>query len=59
MAASLKFLMQAMHALRRKNPLTESFLAQLDIDIEHAGIESIRQMKSMTKVSSRLEFFAI
>jgi len=39
MKSSLQFLLQAMQALRRKNPLTESFLVQLDLDLEGAGIE--------------------
>jgi hypothetical protein len=38
MSSSLQFLLQAMQALRRKNPLTESFLVQLDLDLESAGI---------------------
>lgn len=32
--ASLQFLLSAMHAIKRKNPLTESFLVQLDVDLE-------------------------
>lgn len=36
--SSLQFLLQAMQALRRKNPLTESFLVQLDLDLESAGV---------------------
>jgi hypothetical protein len=43
MNASLQFLLQAMQALRKKNPLTESFLVQLDIDLESAGIMSAQQ----------------
>lgn len=39
MIASLHFLLDAMHALKRKNPLTESFLVQLDVDLEGAGID--------------------
>lgn len=31
-----------MHAIKRKNPLTESFLVQLDVDLVGAGLESIR-----------------
>ncbi|EFX04748.1 c6 zinc finger domain containing protein [Grosmannia clavigera kw1407] len=31
---SLRFLLTAMGALKRKNPLTESFLVQLDVDLE-------------------------
>lgn len=39
MLSSLKFLLDAMQALRRRNPLTESFIAQLDVDLEGAGID--------------------
>lgn len=31
---SLRFLLSAMHALKRRNPLTESFLTQLDVDMQ-------------------------
>ena len=34
---SLRFLLSAMNALKRKNPLTESFLVQLDVDLESLG----------------------
>ncbi|KAJ9663771.1 hypothetical protein H2201_005492 [Coniosporium apollinis] len=37
-SSSLQFLVQAMQALKRKNPLTESFLAQLDLDLQSAGL---------------------
>lgn len=40
--SSLQFLLSAMHAIKRKNPLTESFLIQLDVDLESAGLESLR-----------------
>jgi hypothetical protein len=48
MSSSLQFLLQAMHALRRKNPLTESFLVQLDLDLESAGIPNFQQRTPMT-----------
>lgn len=32
-----------MQALRRKNPLTESFLVQLDLDLESAGIPGLQK----------------
>ena len=35
----LNFLMTAMQALQRKNPLAESFLAQLTVDIDASGLE--------------------
>lgn len=43
MNSSLQFLLQAMQALRRKNPLTESFLVQLDLDLESAGLLGLQQ----------------
>ena len=36
----LNFLMTAMQALRKKNPLAESFLAQLTVDIDGSGLEN-------------------
>ena len=36
----LNFLMTAMQALRKKNPLAESFLAQLTVDIDGSGLET-------------------
>lgn len=43
MHASLQFLLTAMQALRRKNPLTESFLVQLDLDLDSAGVSGLQQ----------------
>ncbi|KAJ4296559.1 hypothetical protein N0V90_006604 [Kalmusia sp. IMI 367209] len=43
MHSSLQFLLTAMQALRRKNPLTESFLVQLDLDLESAGVLGLQQ----------------
>ncbi|KAK5114933.1 hypothetical protein LTR62_002092 [Meristemomyces frigidus] len=45
--ASLQFLLSAMHAIKRKNPLTESFLVQLDVDLESAGLEDARHISSV------------
>ncbi|KAI9794688.1 MAG: hypothetical protein M1833_007404 [Piccolia ochrophora] len=39
---SLHFLLTAMQAIKRKNPLTESFLVQLDVDLEGAGMDDPR-----------------
>lgn len=52
MGSSLQFLLQAMGALRRKNPLTDSFLAQLDLDLESAGIEGMGRNAFMTPTST-------
>ena len=43
---SLRFLLSAMNALKRKNPLTESFLVQLDVDLEGLGMRNA-QYKSV------------
>ena len=40
--SSLEFLLTAMQAIRRRNPLTESFLVQLDVDLEGTGLEGVR-----------------
>jgi hypothetical protein len=53
MNSSLQFLLQAMQALRRKNPLTESFLVQLDLDLESAGLQTL-QTKSYTPPSAKV-----
>ncbi|EGE83891.2 C6 transcription factor Prf [Blastomyces dermatitidis ATCC 18188] len=38
--SSLQFLLAAMNVLKHKNPLTESFLMQLDADLEGTGLGS-------------------
>jgi hypothetical protein len=43
--SSLQFLLQAMQAIKRRNPLTESFLVQLDVDLESAGIENAGSLR--------------
>ena len=47
--ASLQFLLQAMQAIKRKNPLTESFLVQLDVDLEGAGIEDTKGIRAQAQ----------
>lgn len=37
--ASLEFLLSAMRVLKHTNPLTESFLMQLDVDLEGTGMD--------------------
>lgn len=41
--SSLQFLLSAMQALKGKNPLTESFLVQLDVDLEGSGLDNPHQ----------------
>ncbi|KAJ5935424.1 hypothetical protein N7466_004971 [Penicillium verhagenii] len=38
--SSLQFIVGALNAMKSKNPLTESFLIQLDVDLEGTGIQS-------------------
>jgi hypothetical protein len=38
MLSSLQFLGHAMSVMSKKNPLTESFMAQLDVDLEGSGL---------------------
>ena len=38
--ASLRFLLQAMQVLKKKNPLTESFLVQLEVDLDGTGMDN-------------------
>ncbi|KAI9644866.1 hypothetical protein NHQ30_006893 [Ciborinia camelliae] len=42
---SLTFLLYAMNALKKKNPLTESFLVQLDVDLEIMGMSNNKRFK--------------
>ena len=49
--ASLEFLLTAMSALRRKNPLTESFMVQLNLDIEGSGLDILLHNPDFTSVA--------
>lgn len=44
--SSLQFVISALNALKAKNPLTESFLVQLDVDLEGTGIRAIESLKT-------------
>lgn len=44
--SSLQFVIGALNALKAKNPLTESFLVQLDVDLEGTGLKAVDNMKS-------------
>ncbi|KAF1989361.1 hypothetical protein K402DRAFT_326987 [Aulographum hederae CBS 113979] len=61
MTSSLQFLLNSMQALKRKNPLTESFIVQLDLDLEGAGIDvgqrGVNFYKRNFQVSSILQIF--
>lgn len=54
-ADSLRFLLSAMNALKRRNPLTESFLVQLEVDFE-ALAQRIPQLKSSFPRSGSVSF---
>ena len=54
--SSLQFLLTAMQALKGKNPLTESFLVQLDVDLEGSGVEGL---SSATKSSLKRAMAAV
>ncbi|KAJ5217321.1 hypothetical protein N7468_010329 [Penicillium chermesinum] len=43
--SSLQFVVGALNAMKVKNPLTESFLVQLDVDLEGVGIKAINPSK--------------
>lgn len=49
--ASLEFLLTAMAALRRKNPLTESFMVQLNLDIEGSGLDILLHNPDFTSLA--------
>ncbi|KAL1306801.1 hypothetical protein AAFC00_005459 [Neodothiora populina] len=44
--SSLFLLLSAMHATKKRNPLAESFLVQLDVDLEMAGLHDMRDLSS-------------
>ncbi|KAJ5899131.1 hypothetical protein N7495_003875 [Penicillium taxi] len=43
--SSLQFVIGALNAMKAKNPLTESFLVQLDVDLEGTGLRAIDSSK--------------
>ncbi|CAD0097031.1 unnamed protein product [Aureobasidium vineae] len=42
---SLHFLLSALQAMKKTNPLAESFIAQLDVDLEVAGLDELRSLR--------------
>lgn len=51
--ASLDFLLGAMRALKRTNPLTESFLVQLDVDLGGNGTAEDLNLTSRFSFAAR------
>lgn len=43
--ASLHFLLSVLQAMKKTNPLAESFIAQLDVDLEVAGLDELRSLR--------------
>lgn len=50
--SSLQFVFSALEALKNKNPLTESFLVQLDVDIEGTSLRDLRPRSATTTSQS-------
>lgn len=57
--SSLQFLVSALNAMKNKNPLTESFLVQLDVDLDGTGIRALddRQKANMSAAHSMVVGF--
>ncbi len=55
-ADSLRFLLSAMNALKRRNPLTESFLVQLDVDLEALGVRIPKLRSAFPRSSDTVSF---
>ncbi|KAJ5482656.1 hypothetical protein N7539_006102 [Penicillium diatomitis] len=49
--SSLQFVVSALNAMKSKNPLTESFLVQLDVDLEGTGIRALDSFKNGSGLS--------
>ncbi|KAJ5380272.1 uncharacterized protein N7496_002700 [Penicillium cataractarum] len=49
--SSLQFVVSALNAMKSKNPLTESFLVQLDVDLEGTGIRAMDNSKAGSGLS--------
>ena len=58
--SSLQFLVSALNAMKNKNPLTESFLVQLDVDLDGTGIRALddRQRTNMSAAHSMVVCFS-
>lgn len=50
--SSLQFVVSALNAMKSKNPLTESFLVQLDVDLEGTGIKAVDNSKPTTSYAA-------
>jgi hypothetical protein len=59
MIASLQFLLAAMNALKKKNPLTESFLVQLDVDLEGMGIDVGQRPPDYSKLGAMVHYLSL
>lgn len=46
--ASVEFLLNAMNILKRRNPLSESFLMQLSLELEGSGLDGLLHNSSFS-----------
>jgi hypothetical protein len=58
-ADSLRFLLSAMNALKRRNPLTESFLVQLDVDLESLSLRIPKLRNEFVRMSDPVRTSAL
>lgn len=54
--SSLQFLVSALNAMKNKNPLTESFLVQLDVDLDGTGIRALDD-RQKTNLSAAVQTY--
>ncbi|KXG50787.1 Transcription factor [Penicillium griseofulvum] len=55
--SSLQFLVSALNAMKNKNPLTESFLVQLDVDLDGTGIRALNDRQKMSAAHSMVQSY--
>ena len=48
--ASLEYLLSAMNVLKRRNPLSESFLVQLTLEMEGTGLDALLHNPNMASL---------
>jgi len=58
-AASFHFLLSAMHALKKKNPLNCSFLAQLEMDMLGAGLRNPHAEQSAQDAPTSIDIVSL
>src|SRR5947207_2893394 len=56
--SSLQFLLSAMNALKSKHPLTETFLLQLDVELEGSGLEDRNEVSGFVSGMHKSQIIA-